>query len=135
MTKERFVALMNEQSALAQTALDRAVKAHGCGNGQECYRFLYEFVLRKLLLYNDGITEENLIKLSDLSTRRILQLTGGDFTLSDVSVNCTGIISAVTKKILLMHAIQKAFNVVIQPEKTADIETVEMLADEICALR
>jgi hypothetical protein len=125
---------MAAEAIRAQEALKRAINALCEKESGELYGNLYEFVLRKFLLFDMDCNETNLLKLSALSTRHILGMTGGSYTLSDTSPSCTGASSAATKKILLLHAIQEAFGVKLEPERTADIETVEMLVEELTRL-
>ena len=101
---------------------------------EEMYGHIRSYVLMKFLLgENEESTE--LDELAVKSIRRAMELSGGDLSKSDVSQGCAGATSAVTKKVLLLLAIQKELNIKFDPSESADIETLRQLSEKIKTLR
>ena len=76
-----------------------------------------------LLSHEDGAAEE-LMALADLSLRKILRLKKEGKLLGDISRGCGGQSLLITKKVLLMKAVQEDFKI-LTPAQSAAIQTLE----------
>ncbi|MBN2041863.1 MAG: hypothetical protein JW864_17640 [Spirochaetes bacterium] len=134
LTKEDFITMLKFETLKASEALNKAVVACSEHNSEEMYHHLYEYILRRFLLFETGCTETRFLNLGKLSARHILRLTGGNYMFAPGSFTCTNAGGAISKKNMLLNNIQVAFNIKIKPEKCAEIKTVEILRDEIIKL-
>jgi hypothetical protein len=94
------------------------------------YICIRSFLLSKFLL--DGASAagiDSIGELSALSIQQALQISGGDLASADISLNCSSTSSVVTKKVLLLMAIQRELGIRFDPAETAEIETVTQLAE------
>ena len=93
------------------------------------------YVRDKFLLSPEDGEAEELMALADLSLRKILRLKKEGKLLGDISRGCSGASSLITKKVLLMKAVQEDFGVTMSPEQSAALTTVTQLTDYILAQR
>ncbi len=95
---------------------------------------LDEYVRRKLLLKPEDMRERSLIKLAKISVMRMSSLPRESAWMADAK-DCAGATSSLTKKVLLMMAVEKEMGISMPPEASADIETMEDLAAQVALLR
>ncbi|MBP3883785.1 MAG: hypothetical protein J6D54_02445 [Olsenella sp.] len=88
------------------------------------------YVLCKFLLDDEDPVPEthDLRELSMLSVEKAGRLNPNEATLLDVSRHCGSTSSHMTKKVLLLMALAKHFDISYAPYDTADIETTDELA-------
>lgn len=93
------------------------------------------YVRDKFLLSPEDGEAEALMDLADLSLRKILRLKKEGKLLGDISRGCSGASSLITKKVLLMKAVQEDFKITLTPAQSAAIQTLEQLTAAILAQR
>lgn len=93
------------------------------------------YVRDKFLLSLEDGEAEALMDLADLSLRKILRLKKEGKLLGDISRGCSGASSLITKKVLLMKAVQEDFKIILTPAQSAAIQTLEQLTAAILAQR
>lgn len=93
------------------------------------------YVRDKFLLSPEDGAAEALMDLADLSLRKILRLKKEGKLLGDISRGCSGASSLITKKVLLMKAVQEDFKITLTPAQSAAIQTLEQLTAAILAQR
>ena len=93
------------------------------------------YVRNKFLLSPEDGEAEALMDLADLSLRKILRLKKEGKLLGDISRGCSGASSLITKKVLLMKAVQEDFKITLTPAQSAAIQTLEQLTAAILAQR
>lgn len=93
------------------------------------------YVRDKFLLSPEDGEAEALMDLADLSLRKILRLKKEGKLLGDISRGCSGASSLITKKVLLMKAVQEDFKITLTPAQSAAIQTLEQLTGAILAQR
>lgn len=88
------------------------------------------YTLYKFLLDDERPvpTSHNLQELAMLSVEKAGRLNPNEATLLDVSRHCGATSSFMTKKVLLLMALSKHFQITYEPYNTADIETTDELA-------
>lgn len=92
--------------------------------------------VRDKFLLSDGDGEASaLMELADLSLRKILRLKKEGKLLGDISRGCSGASSLITKKVLLMKAVQEDFRIALSPAQSASIQTLEELTAAILEQR
>lgn len=92
--------------------------------------------VRDKFLLSDGDGEaEELMALADLSLRKILRLKREGKLVGDISRGCSGASSLITKKVLLMKAVQEDFQIVLSPAQSAAIQTLSQLTAAILEQR
>ncbi len=93
------------------------------------YVHLKRYILFRFLLDDESCGTDDLIELANRSIARSLNINEKDVADLDLSHSCTGSSSAVTRKILLLMALEKALDIEIQPEESALITSVADLAE------
>ena len=93
------------------------------------------YVRDKFLLSPEDGAAEALMDLADLSLRKILRLKKEGKLPGDISRGCSGASSLITKKVLLMKAVQEDFKITLTPAQSAAIQTLEQLTAAILAQR
>lgn len=93
------------------------------------------YVRDKFLLSPEDGEAEELMALADLSLRKILRLKKEGKLLGDISRGCSGASSLITKKVLLMKAVQEDFKITLTPAQAAGIRTLEQLTAAILSQR
>lgn len=93
------------------------------------------YVRDKFLLSPEDGEAEELMALADLSLRKILRLKKEGKLLGDISRGCGGASSLITKKVLLMKAVQQEFHILLTPAQAAAVQTLEQLTEAILAQR
>ncbi len=99
------------------------------------YPLIVHYVRDKFLLSEEDGDCAEILGLADISLMKIRRLRQEGKLLGDVSQGCSGAASVVTKKVLLMKAIQDDFHVRITPAQSAAIQTLEQLTQTILAQR
>lgn len=113
---------------LAFEALDRP-------DPENTLPLIRNYVRDKFLLSPEDGAAEELMDLADLSLRKILRLKKEGKLLGDISRGCSGASSLITKKVLLMKAVQEDFKITLTPAQSAAIQTLEQLTAAILAQR
>ena len=93
---------------------------------------LYAFVLCKYLLYGDDT--EGIYSLDELAERSVaktIQMTGQDAFKAASKVSCEATTSAMSKKELLLMALQRELGIKFRLSKTADLTDTKKLASEV----
>lgn len=136
MTREEFSEFLKSESGAAAVSLAAALRAAERRDRRALTDALYDFIQHKFLIHGTGCTDRDIIELSVTSNKRIIELSGGrKFEGSDVSTGCMGPTSTATKKILLLHVVEKEFDVSFTPQLRAEIEDVDQLVDELLSAR
>ena len=78
-----------------------------------------------------GDMGESLNYLGEVSLARGLGMTVDEVRRSELDSKCENTSSSMTKKILLVIALNRALGVNIDPQQTAEIATVSALGDEV----
>jgi len=99
------------------------------------FEHLYPIVrgyVRSKFLLDEGDPEETLIlDLADTSLRKILRLKKEGKLIGDISRGCSGASSVISKKVLLMKAVQEDFHITLTPTQSAEIQTLDQLTAAI----
>ena len=107
--------------------------------GQRDYDHIYPlvrgYILDRFLLTEEMCPGEKLLDLADVSLRYMLALKRMGIDPGQISRSCSGASSVISKKVLLMKAVQEDFGVTMSPEQSAALATVTQLTDYILAQR
>lgn len=106
-----------------------------CPTPESTLPLVRNYVRDKFLLNPEDGAAEELMALADLSLRKILRLKKEGKLLGDISRGCGGASSLITKKVLLMKAVQEDFKITLTPAQSAAIQTLEQLTGAILAQR
>lgn len=112
-----------------------AYQALECPTRENTQSLVHNYVRDKFLLSPEDGEAEALMDLADLSLRKILRLKKEGKLLGDISRGCSGASSLITKKVLLMKAVQEDFKITLTPAQSAAIQTLEQLTAAILAQR
>ena len=125
-----FEELLREYSRRAEAYLDTV---RTCLPEQRSHTFLYVqllgYVCSKFMLELGECDSESLSELSAASISKVARIPRGGLAERDISMNCAGISSVETKKILLLIALQRSLGIQIDPDLVPMIRTVDDLAD------
>lgn len=125
-----FEELLREYSRRAEAYLDTV---RTCLPEQRSHTFLYVqllgYVCSKFMLELGECDSESLSELSAASISKVARIPRGGLAEQDISMNCAGISSVETKKILLLIALQRSLGIQIDPDLVPMIRTVDDLAD------
>lgn len=97
------------------------------------YPLVQGYILDRFLLTKEMCTSEKLLDLADVSLRYMLALKRMGIDPGQISRSCSGASSVISKKVLLMKAVQEVFHVSMTPAEFAEISTVSELAAFICS--
>ena len=100
---------------------------------EELEGHLRAFLLGRFLLDPD-CREDDIVTLSQLSIRRVLEMNERDLSTHDLGVGCSGAPSVDSKIILFMMALGRELEITISPLRIPALKTVPILADEVYAL-
>lgn len=124
-----FEELLQEYSRRAETYLE-AIRS--CPPEQRSHVFLRSqlqgYVCSKFMLEPGECDSEVLAELSAASIAKVVKLPKGQLAKQDLSMNCAGVSSVETKKILLLIALQRALGIQIDPDLAPEIRTMDDLA-------
>lgn len=90
------------------------------------------FVRDRFLLTREMCKSENLLDLADASLRFLLELKRRGIDAGEIARSCSGASSVISKKVLLIKAMQDVFDFSMTPEEFAGVTTVTELAEFIC---
>lgn len=125
-----FEELLREYSRRAEAYLDTV---RTCLPEQRSHTFLYVqllgYVCSKFMLELGECDSESLLELSAASISKVARIPRSGLAERDISMNCAGISSVETKKILLLIALQRSLGIQIDPDLVPVIRTVDDLAD------
>ncbi len=96
------------------------------------YPLVMGYIRDRFGLTREMCSSDKLLDLADISLRHMLELKRMGIDPGEISRSCAGASSVITKKILLMKAVQKIFDVTMTPEEFANITTVTELTHFIC---
>lgn len=123
-----FEELLQEYDLRAKAHLD-AIRA--CAPEPQNDGFLHDrlldYVRCKFMLEPEECSSEILAELSAASIAKVTGIPKGDLANQDLSMNCAGVSSVETKKILLLIALQRAFAIRIDPDLAPEIQTIDDL--------
>ena len=98
-------------------------------------KFLYDnikgYVCSKFMLDQNECESCDIAKLSELSVAKAAKIPQGAVSEQDLSMNCAGISSVETKKILLLIALQRALDIQLPSDAATDIHSLEELTDAV----
>ena len=100
---------------------------------ENVYPLVRGYVLDRFLLTEELCSSEKLLDLADASLRHMLALRRMGIDPGQISRSCAGASSVISKKVLLLKAVQEVFSVSMTPEEFAQITTVPELAAFVCA--
>lgn len=127
-----FEELLQEYSRRADVYLDTI---RNCLPEQRSHTFLYiqlqGYVCSKFMLDPGEYDSEFISELSAASISKVSKIPKGELAQKDLSMNCAGISSVETKKILLLIALQRALGIKIDPDLAPTIRTLDDLADVV----
>ncbi len=98
---------------------------------EEARPLVLGYVLEKFLLDPEEGESDLILDLADVSLRKLLRLKREGKLEGDISRGCSGASSVITKKVLLMKAVQEEFGIVLTPEQSAAAGTVTQLTRAI----
>lgn len=101
----------------------------------EFTRLVGEFVRCKFFLEPDECTTDNILELANISVEKLLRVNDRSVKLAQGSNTCTNQSSTDIKKVLLSLTLQRALAVKLTPDESANLETIEQLADALYARR
>lgn len=96
---------------------------------EELYEHLFIYVKRKYLLDDEDCAGDAFSELIETSIAKSQRIAKNLVTDTDTPAGCDGTSSAVTKKVLLLMAVQKELGIKFPPEKSPAIKTIRDLAD------
>lgn len=127
-----FEEVLREYSRRAEAYLDTI---RTCLPEQRSHTFLYVqllgYVCSKFMLDPGECDSETISELSAASISKVSRIPRGELAQRDLSMNCAGISSVETKKILLLIALQRSLGIRIDPDLAPVIQTVDDLADVV----
>ncbi len=97
------------------------------------YPLVMGYIRDRFLLTREMCQSDKLLDLADVSLRYMLELRRMGIDPGEISRSCSGASSVITKKVLLMKAVQEVFEVTMTPEEFANLTTVTELTEFICA--
>ena len=116
-------------SALADRALAPLTGPGGAAADYPLFSgCIRDYVRCKLMLDPEEAVSDALADLSEISIAKVAGIPKGDVANQDLSMNCAGISSVETKKILLLIALQRALGLSVPPESAPAVKTIEDLS-------
>lgn len=97
------------------------------------YPLVMGYIRDRFLLTREMCGSDKLLDLADVSLRYMLELKRMGIDPGEISRSCSGASSVITKKVLLMKAVQEVFDVTMTPAEFANLTTVTELTNFICA--
>lgn len=102
---------------------------------ETAYPVVRGYVRAKFLLEESDPEETSILELADTSLRKILRLRKEGKLIGDISRGCSGASSVISKKVLLMKAVQDDFHISLTPAQAAEIQTLEQLTRAVLQQR
>lgn len=125
MTIEQFEREL-KQNAVRCDALAEEIRG-GERTCERIYPLIRRYVFLKFMLFDAAETSDDILELAQRSVETIAQLKKGGLKFTDHSGTCGSVSSAVTKKILLLLALQRALGIQFEKHEAADIDTISQL--------
>ncbi|MCD8331399.1 MAG: hypothetical protein LUB63_02560 [Oscillospiraceae bacterium] len=130
---EDFEALLQEYGQRADAYIAAILQ---CPTEQRKPAFVHTqllgYVCSKFMLDPEDCHTDSLSELSAMSIARVSKIPKGELAEKDISMNCAGISSVETKKILLLITLQRALHLKLNPDLVPAILTIEDLTAVIC---
>lgn len=95
------------------------------------YPHIKSYLCLKFMLDESDAESDDIVELAARSVEQIAGLKKNGLQFVDHSGTCAAVSSAVTKKILLLIALQKALNITFPRNKTADILSIGQLCEAV----
>lgn len=132
LDKSGVIRKLLEADALARDEV-RVLKSLVSPSSYDYASHVRSYVVHKFLLDTEDYRSagDGLMDLARQSVTVSARLSRANRELLDVSKHCGATSSAMTKKVMLLLAVQRDFEVDLSGEDTADIETTRQLADII----
>lgn len=131
-SKEKFLAQLKAASQNL-TWYAPAYQALEHRDFDSVYPLVLGYIRDRFLLTRELCQSDNILDLADVSLRYMLELKRMGIDPGAISRSCSGASSVITRKVLLMKAVQEIFDVTMTPEEFANITTVTELTRFICA--
>ncbi len=93
------------------------------------HRSLRDYILCKFMLEEEECTSDNLDEITEISLAKSAGISKELVKDLDIAKTCSGGSSAMTKKVLLLLAIQKDFAVYLPTEGTGNVRTLPDLSE------
>lgn len=128
-TNEALKKRLQEAALHAETVLLSFVDADRTPEGVRAA--VREYVRIRYLLEEGDLVSDSLNYLGEASLARGLGMTIDQVRRSELDSKCENTSSSMTKKILLIIALNKVLGIDIDSDRTADIATLTELGDEV----
>lgn len=127
---------LKQRLEIAQADADRALDVilHGDLSREAHRTWIRRFTLAKFFLSEEEAQAErtdDILKLANASVEKLLRNADKSIKLAEGSTTCTNQSSTDIKKVLLSLTLQRALNVRLSPEESADLETITQLSDAL----
>lgn len=129
MTVEEFENRMQESREQTEGLVQQMLAAPL--TYEALYPLIHDYVYLKFWLFDGEEETDEILALADISTEKIAELKKGGLVVVERSGTCGSISSAVTKKILLLMALQQALGIMIEHHAAADITTLSELTNAV----
>jgi len=93
-----------------------------------------EYVKIRFSLEDEDLDLNYFNALGQMSIARTTGMDPADVLVADLSVRCDGASSSMTKKILLLIAMNRELHLGISPEESVEITTLDALIDRVCGV-
>lgn len=132
MEQEKILARLHEASGrIAQ--YPKAYWALPCRDYAHVYPLVWGYIRDRFLLTEEMCSGDRLLDLADISLRYMLELKRQGIDPGQISRSCSGASSVISKKVLLIKAMQEAFGFSMTPQEFAQITTVGELTAFLCS--
>lgn len=128
MQNEKLTALV-EANEKAKNALKTLRKGEKTSFSEICYA-IRNFVGHKFMLSQSDFRSENLIELAKMSLAKRLEIPFSKIGNVDIA-DCSGATSSMTKKVLLIMAIEKELGLNFSGEESSKIDTITDLCQQV----
>ena len=99
------------------------------------YPLVMGYIRDRFLLTKEMCRSDRLLELADVSLRYMLELKRMGIDPGEISRSCSGASSVITKKVLLIKAVQEVFDVTTTPEEFANLTIPPSRPLQNCRLR
>ena len=100
----------------------------------EIDRLVREYVKARFFLEEEDLALDTFNALGQMSIARTTGLDPAQVLTADLSVRCDGSSSVLTKKILLIIALNRALELGISPEESVEITSLSALIDRVASV-
>ena len=107
------------------------IKAHRHMEEDELHTYIYDYVLYKYNLFGEVADVYVLDDLAELSVAKAIKLSKEQAIAYDNKASCDGATSALNKKVFLLMAIQKEFNIKFPLDEVVQIKDTKKLTSVV----